>query len=168
MGISMKSIIKKISFFLLGILTTMLLGFSIYSFIPVGSINGETVYNYQLQARYKSMKSNAIKNIAKDEIFFNAISELGITVSDAEISKGLDGYYERYGGKNELELVLTDTLGDIETLKISIKKGIMAEKAIKYFAEQEVGDQDERQQKGNEKYTQLIESLEEKTTVSIY
>jgi hypothetical protein len=114
------------------------------------------------------MKSNAIKNIAKDEIFFNAISELGITVSDAEISKGLDGYYERYGGKNELELVLTDTLGDIETLKISIKKGIMAEKAIKYFAEQEVGDQDERQQKGNEKYTQLIESLEEKTTVSIY
>lgn len=164
----MRNVIRKFSLFLLGGLTFTILIVSAYSFVPVGKVNGDIIYNYQLQERYKTLKSNAIKNIAKDRVFFNAMAELGITASEEEINEELKGYYERYGGKEELENVLIFTLGDIETLKLSIKRGNMAKKAVEYFAQQEEGDGNEKEQKANNKYTELINKLEEKTSVVIY
>jgi len=125
---------NNVMYLVLGSLVVGLFWFATENFMPVGDINGKVIYRYELNSRARSMSGNIIKNIAKDKAYFKAMDELGITATDNEMQNELQGYYDRYGGEVELKNVLLDTQGDVESLKNIIKKGILSEKAINYFA----------------------------------
>lgn len=161
-------IIKKISVFLLGVAIGLFSIVTITNFLPVGSLNGNLIYHYEITQRLNSMSGNVIKNVAKDKAFFKAMDELKITVTDNEIQKELQGYSDRYGGEAELKNILLDTQGDIESLKISIKKGALSEKAIKYFASMEVGDENAKKELGSKRFNEWLSKLEQEIYIKIF
>lgn len=164
-------------------------------FLPVGSINGDIIYRYELNERLSSMQGNAVKNIAKDKAFFKAMEQLRVSITDQEIENELSAYEEKYGGSQELEKILLDTQGDIVSLKTSIRKSLLSEKARKYFAqeyqpsEQEIKEyyaqnaerypaafeeekakvtDDIRAEKGEQKFNQYLQDKEKDIVIKVY
>ena len=165
------------------------------NFIPVGKMNDTTIYQYQVKTAMKSVKSNLVKNIAKDKLFFDAMENLGIDATDQEVQAELDMYLEKYGGKEELEGILIDNMQDIESLKKSLRKGILSQKAVTYFTERQTVTESEAQsyyesnqdkfqegfdaaretimlelksQKGSTAYSDYLQNIEESTVIMIY
>jgi len=146
---------NNVIYLVFGSLVVCLFWFASENFMPVGDINGKVIYRYELNNRAQSMSGNIIKNIAKDKAFFEAMETLKIKATEDEIQKEFDDYCERYGGIEELRSILLDTQGDIENLKISIKKGILNQKAIQYFG-------------SDEKYNEFTTQIEEKIKIKVY
>ncbi|NLB81679.1 MAG: hypothetical protein GX800_08745 [Clostridiaceae bacterium] len=162
---------RKILYFLAGFILSSTLFICYINFLPVGSIDGKTIYKYQLNQRLAWAADNTIKNIGKDLAFEKAMSDLGIHVSDAEISKEWDSMVEHYGGIDELCKILIDTRGNEDSLKSNIKKGILQQKAIKHFAASVLPDEnniDFQMEEGARLYEKYIKEYEEKVVIKIY
>lgn len=103
-------------------------------FVPVGNVDGRIICRYELSAKLSESAGNAVKNIGKDAAFDHAMNELKITVSNAEVDKEFNAMVDKYGGIYELEKIMLDMQGNADTLKRSIRTGILKQKAIEYFA----------------------------------
>lgn len=162
---------KKILYFLMGFTLSSALFICYTNFLPVGSIDEKVIFKHELDARLNWTKDNTIKNIGKDLAFEKAISDLGIHISETEISKEWDNMVERYGGIDELRKILLDTQGNEDSLKNNIKKGVLQEKAIKHFADLVSPDEsssDFQMEEGARLYEQYIKEYEEKVVIKIY
>lgn len=162
---------KRILYFMAGFVLSSTLFICYINFLPVGSIDGKTIYKYQLNQRLAWAADNTIKNIGKDLAFEKAMSDLAIHVSEVEVSKEWDEMVERYGGIDELRKILIDTQGNEDSLKSDIKKGILQEKAIKHFAASAPPDEDNtdfQMEEGAKLYEQFIKEYEEKVVIKIY
>lgn len=162
---------KKILCFLMGFILSSALFICYINFLPVGNIDGKVIFKHELNTRLNWVADNAIKNIGKDLAFEKAMSDLGIHISEAEISKEWDGMVERYGGIDELRKILLDTQGNEDSLKNSIKNGMLQEKAIKHFAASVSPDEnnpDFQMEEGARLYEQYIKEYEENVVIKIY
>jgi len=119
-------------------------------FLPVGDINGKQIYFFQVKPYSAGIQSNAVKNFAKDKTFFEAMSSLGITVPEKTVEDEYQKYIERYGGEDEFKSILLDTTQSIDSVKNSIRRSILQQKAISYFAEKASPTEDEMQKYFNE------------------
>lgn len=162
---------KRILYFLAGFILSITLFICYTNFLPVGSIDGKTIYKHELNKRLAWSADNTIKNIGKDIAFEKAMADIGIHVSDAEISKEWDSMVERYGGIDELRKILLDTQGNEDSLKLNIQKGILQEKAIKHFAASVPPKEDNadfQMEEGARLYEKHIKEYEEKVIIKIY
>ena len=102
-------------------------------FAPVGDVNGRIIYRHELNNYIKASEGNAVKNLAKDKAFFEEMNQLGITVSVDTVETELKNYENSYGSRREFENILLDTTQDINSIRRSIKKNLLYQKAIMYF-----------------------------------
>ena len=162
---------KKILYFLMGFILSSALFICYINFLPVGSIDGKVILKHELDERLNWLADNTIKNIGKDLAFEKAMSDLGIHITETEITKEWDNMVERYGGIEEIRKILLDTQGNEDSLKNNIKKGIMQEKAIKHFADLVSPDEDNpdfQMEEGARRYEKYIKEYEEKVIIKIY
>ena|GEM_PF-5088578 len=162
---------KKVIYFLMGFILSSALFICYINFLPVGSIDGKVILKHELDTRLNWFTDTTVKNIGKDLAFEKAMSDLGIHISDAEVSKEWDSMVERYGGIDELRKILLDTQGNEDSLKSNIKKGIMQEKAIKHFAALVSPNEDNphfQMEEGARLYEKYIKEYEEKVIIKIY
>lgn len=179
--------------FILGALFIGFIWFYTAYLLPVGSVNGETILKYEAVQRINL--DNAIKNIGKDKAFDAAMRELGVSVTTAEVEKEFNVMAESYGGTHELRNILIDMQSNPESLKNSIRKGRLKQKAIEKFSESIVytdedlqafyeeyqenyanGYEEKKEQiisdylmtKGAEEYERYIESYEQSVKIKIY
>lgn len=132
---------------------------------PVGSINGEKIYKYQVNEILADKKANIVKDIAQDRVFYKAISELGIHTDDKEVDAELADIYKRYGGQKQTTSIMLDTSGGINSLKNSIKIGILRNKAIELFKQDiEVSEEEViyYYYQNSEKYTGEYDDIKDK------
>ncbi len=155
---------KKITFIsgvISGIIGVMVLLFTWLVALPIGSVGGEAITNYDILPYIKAYSGNAIKNYAKDKLFFEAIKSLNITVTDEEVEKEYKRYAEQYGGETELSNILLDTTQDIKMVKKSVKKSMLYQKALEHFATSQ----------GSElalaKYNRFMEQIEKKNIIRV-
>jgi len=163
--------LKKVIYFLMGFILSSALFICYINFLPVGSIDGKVILKHELDTRLNWFTDTTVKNIGKDLAFEKAMSDLGIHISDAEVSKEWDSMVERYGGIDELRKILLDTQGNEDSLKSNIKKGIMQEKAIKHFAALVSPNEDNphfQMEEGARLYEKYIKEYEEKVIIKIY
>lgn len=118
--------------FLLGCLFIGFIWAHITYLLPVGSVNGKMILKYEAMQRVNL--ENVIKSIGKDKAFDSAMQQLGITATSAEVETEFNAVVEKYGGSNELQKVMLDTQSNMSTLKNSIRKGILKQKAIEKLA----------------------------------
>ena len=78
---------KKVIYFLMGFVLSSALFICYINFLPVGSIDGKTIYKFHLNERLAWAADNTIKNIGKDLAFEKAMSDLGIHISEAKLAK---------------------------------------------------------------------------------
>jgi hypothetical protein len=131
----------KRSYFLQGILLGILAAVLCFAYntylMPVGSINGQAIYRYQVRPYVAASSGNAVKSCAKDKLFYEAVNRLGVTVPDTLVESELQKYAEKYGGRTELENILLDTTQDMESIRNSIKKSLIHQKALDYYISKE-------------------------------
>lgn len=162
---------KKIMCFFMGFIFCFVLFIGYTNFLPVGSVDGRTIFKHELNARLNWAADNTIKSIGKDIAFENAMNDLGIQASDDEINKEWDDMIERYGGIDELSKIMIDTKSNGKSLKHSIKNGILMQKAIEYFAASVPADDnnpDFQMEEGAKKYEEYIQRHESKVVIKIY
>lgn len=162
---------KKLLYFLTGFVLSSIIFIYYINFLPVGKVDGKTIYKYELNARLNWAAGNTIKNIGKDLAFEQAMADLGISANDNEINKEWDDMIERYGGIDELHKILLDTQSSVESLRSNIKNGIMKQKAIEYFAASVPVDEsnpDFQMEEGAKKYEEYIKGYEDKVVIKIY
>lgn len=162
---------KNILYFLTGALLSAILFIYYINFLPVGTVDGRTIYKNELNARLSWAADNTIKNIGKDFAFEKAMADLGIRAGSAEIEKEWGDMARRYGGVEELHKIMIDTRNSEESLKYSLKNGIMKQKAIEYFAASVPADEnnpDYQMEEGAKRYEEYIQSYEDKVVIKIY
>ncbi len=162
---------KNVLYFLSGAALSAILFIYYMNFLPVGTVDGRTIYKHELNARLNWAADNTIKNIGKDIAFEKAMVDLGIRVSEAEIDKEWGDMVERYGGIDEIKKIMIDTKNSEESLKRSLKNGIMKQKAIEYFAATVPNDEnntDYQMEEGAKRYEEYIQGYEEKMVIKIY
>lgn len=103
-------------------------------FMPVGNVDGKTIYRYELSVKLNESAGNAVKNLGKEAAFGRAMKELKISVTNAEVDREFNAMVEKYGGIYELEKIMLDMQGNADTLKRSIRTGMLKQKAIESFA----------------------------------
>ncbi len=139
-----------------------------YELRTVGFVNGARIRKYDISTRLNAGVGNAVKNTARDMVFFSEMEKLGLSVTDEEVETMLETEAEKYGGITELETILLDTTGDINTYRLSIKRSLLQQKAIDYFAAQATGSDEEKQEKGREEYQKLLDEIEQTTEITVY
>lgn len=162
---------KNTLYFLTGAALSAILFIYYINFLPVGTVDGRMIYKHELNARLSWTADNTIKNIGKDFAFEKAMTDLGIRVSDAEIEKEWGDMVERYGGIEELSKIMLDTKNSKESLKSSLKNGIMKQKAIEYLAASVPADEnnpDYQMEEGAKRYEEYIQGYEDKVVIKIY
>ncbi|OQB12320.1 MAG: hypothetical protein BWY15_02262 [Firmicutes bacterium ADurb.Bin193] len=186
--------VKEICCVLAGVfISTIIWGYFMY-LIPVGSVDGVTLRKYQLNERLNRSAGNTVKSIGKEIAFEKAMNNLKISIKESEVDKEFNEMLERYGGSDEVEEIMLDMMGNTDSLRQSVKNGMLKQKAIEYFAGKETimpdniqsfyeqhkndyGDFDSDYQKirtdcameaGAEKYEEYIRTYEEKVTIKIY
>lgn len=162
---------KRALYFLTGFLLSTIIFIGYINFMPVGTVDGRTIFKYELNARLNWAADNTIKNIGKDFAFEKAMTDLGIRVNENEINREWNDTVERYGGIDELHKIFLDTQSSEESLKNSIKNGIMKQKAIEYFAASVPADENNpnyKMDEGGKKYEEYIKSYEDKVVIRIY
>lgn len=162
---------KNTLYFLTGAALSAILFIGYINFLPVGTVDGRIIYKHELNTRLSWAADNTIKNIGKDFAFEKAMADLGIHASNAEIEKEWDDMLERYGGINELNKIMIDTRNSEESLKSSLKNGIMKQKAIEYFASSVPDDENNpnyQMEEGAKRYEEYIQSYEDKVVIKIY
>ncbi len=140
----------------------------VYQLRTVGIVNGIRIRKCDIAQRMEGFRGNAVKNAAKDLVFFAEMEKIGVKASDDEIEAMLNAEAEKYGGIAEIEKILLDTNGNIDTYRLSIKKSILRQKAIDLFASEVKGSEEEKQEKGREKYQSVIDKLEETTEIVVF
>lgn len=163
-----KNFIKQAAAFLLG--AAVCAGGFVYAYElrTVGMVNGRRIRAYEVSERLNARKGNAVKQCAKDIVFLSEMEKLGIKVSKEEVEAMLNAEAEKYGGIAEMEKIMLDTSDDINTYRLSIKKSLLAQKAIDLFAEEQKGTEEEKREKGREKYQQLMDKIEQTTEITIF
>ena len=105
--------------------------------MPMGKFGDTLIYKYQVNNYLSASSDNAVKNIAKTSLFYEAMSDLGIEVSESEVDAEMADIVKKYGGVEEFEKVLIDTLSDYNSYEESVRKGIYRLKAQDYLLEKE-------------------------------
>ena len=184
--------IRALSFFL-GALFIGFIWFYTAYMLPVGSVNGKMILKHEAIERFNI--DNAIKNIGKDKAFDDAMYELGVSVTPAEVEQEFNAMVENYGGTEELQNILIDTQSNTKTLKNSIRKGLLKQKAIeklsqtiqytsedlqafyKEYQENYANNFEENKEqiisdylmtKGAEEYERYIEAYEQNVSIKVY
>ncbi len=163
-----KCFFKYVPSFLLG--AALCAGAFVYAYElkVVGIVNGVKIRQYDISMRLDARKGNAVKQTAKDMVFFTEMEKLGISVTDDEVEAALKREAEKYGGIAEMEKIMLDTPNNIDTYRLSIKKAILQQKAIDSFAQKAKGTDEEKAEKGREEYQSVIDKLEETTEIAVF
>ncbi len=134
---------KRALAFFLGALVVSFAWICTSQLMPVGKVNEKVIRRYEVSKYINASSGNAVKNYAKDQAFFRAMKELGISVSEKAVDAEFETYAEKYGGEAEMQNVLLDTSQDADSIKSSIRKSLLYQKAIDYFASKTVPEEDE-------------------------
>lgn len=136
-----------------------------YNLTPIGEVNGKKIYSYQVKPYIATLQSHAVVNYAKDKVFFDAMSDLGIIVDD----KIVEEEYRKQKNIKSKEMSLD---------KIFIKKAILQQKALSHFIEKtspivadeehELNKQEVKAELGANAYDLYIEQAEQEADIKVY
>ena len=167
--------------FLLGALSVGFAWLYFTYLIPVGMVEGRPICRFEIQAQLHEAQKHIAEDHARDETFFAAMEELGITVSDEMVDRGVADYMQRGFSEHS---ALAET---------SVRKSLLSQAALAYFEnrvsqnekelfafyeknsadypqgfERQLIEKDYKAWKGRERYDDYIRKLEEGTTIKIY
>ena len=96
---------------------------------PMGKVDGQLIYKYQVNDYVESAYPNAIKNLAKTNIFYKAMSDLNVSVPETDVDAEMETVVKKYGSKEEFESILRDTTSNYASFRESVKKDLYRKEA---------------------------------------
>lgn len=100
----------------------------------VAIINNERIHRWEYEEYLSTRETELVSAYTQDKIDEQALSAIGITVTNKEINQEYDETVTAYGGQEEFDKVLSDKGMTVKEYKYNIKKTILSEKAMEFYS----------------------------------